>query len=145
MRLLALAVIVVVVFSVFSQMFANSPPNVQVKECSLASDSVQAGARTSIYLDIQSNDAQKAHSVRTELTSHQLVRFLIGSQELSQNGTIWYYEETLDSKAEHKNAIWVSPELESGVSKITYRINVVIYSDGVQIFSKNLDLIVQLP
>lgn len=145
MRVLVLAVVIVVVFSIVSQMLTNAPPQVQVKDCFLASDTVQAGGQTSISINLQSNDAQNAHPIRTELSSHYLVRFSIGLQELQKNGTIWYYQETLESKAEHKNVINVRPTLDSGISKITYRINVVVYMDNAQIFTKNLDLVVQLP
>lgn len=145
MKMLVVAVLIVVAFSLFSRMFSSPPPKVQVNECSLASDTVQSGGQTSISVTLQSNDASNAHSIRTEISSHYLVRFSIGSQELQKNGTIWYYETTLESKAAHTNVINVRPTLESGVSRITYRINIVIYTDGEQIFSKNLDLVVQLP
>ncbi|MCJ7719256.1 hypothetical protein MUO69_04935 [Candidatus Bathyarchaeota archaeon] len=145
MRMLVLAVLIVVAFLLFSRMFSSPPPNVQVNDCSLSSDAVQSGGQTSISVALQSNDASNAHLIRTEISSHYLVMFLIGSQELQKNGTIWYYEQTLESKGAHTNVINVRPTLESGVSRITYRINIVIYMDGQQIFSKNLDLVVQLP
>jgi len=145
MRMLVIAVLIVIGFLLFSRLFPSPPPTVQVNDCSLSSDTVQSGGQTTLSIALQSNDASNAHLIRIELSSYYLVRFSIGSQELQKNGTIWYHEQTLESKATHTNAINVRPTLESGVSKITYRINIVIFMDGQQILVKNLDLVVQLP
>jgi len=143
-RILVFAMAIVIVFAIFSRMFVYPPPLVEVKECSLTSDTVVSGTQTSIAITLQSNDAKNAHSIKMEFSSHLLVSFLIGSRELEKTGTIWHYEETLESKATHTTVINVLPTLESGVSKITYRITIVIYRDGEQFFNKNLDLVVQL-
>ncbi len=143
-RIIVIAIAIVIVFAIFSRMFGNPPPLVEVKECSLTSDTIVSGMQTSIAITLQSNDAQNAHSIKIEFSSHYLVSFLIGSRELEKTDTIWHTEETLESKATHTTVINVLPTLESGVSKITYRISVVIYRDGEQFFSKNLDLVVQL-
>jgi hypothetical protein len=143
-RLLVFAVAIVIVFAIFSRMFVNPPAPVQVNECSLTSSTVKSGEQVPIVITVQSNDAHNQHSIRMEFSSHYLVRFLIGSRELQKAGTIWYHEETLESKSTLTNVINVLPTLESGISSITYRISVVIYMDGEEFFNKNLDIVVHL-
>jgi hypothetical protein len=145
MRMLVFAVVIVVLVALATNMIANPPPKVEITDCSLTSDNVQSGSQTALSINMQSNDASIAHDMRVELSSHQLVSFFMNSQPLQQYGTIWYYERILDTKSTLKNQIDIRPMLESGISQITYRINVAIYLDGTQVFTKNLDMTVNSP
>jgi len=153
-KILVLALVCVIVLYVFWNMFITPPPDkvtpdkvtlVEVTDCSLTSRNVNSGGQTSIRITLKSNDNENAHLIRVEFSSHQLVKFLLGSGELPQKEGIWYYEETLNPKASHTQLINVRPTLESGISKLTYRITVVFYRDDEQFYNKNLDLTVQLP
>lgn len=145
-RTLIFAIVIVTILAISSSIFLNSPPPaVQVNGCSLDSGSVKVDQIDPLSISLQSNDAQSSHSIQIEFSSHPLVSFLVGSNELAKNGNVWYYQENLDSKAKVTNQINVVSSLEAGVSQITYRVTVTVYSDGLQIFTKNLDLSVQSP
>lgn len=143
-KILVFALACVIVFSVVSNMIVTSPL-VKVTECSLTSKTVTSNGQTSITITLKSNDDENAHLIRIEFSSHQLVKFLLGSGELPKKDAIWYYEETLNPKASHTQLINVRPTLESGISELTYRITVVFYRDGEKFYNKNLDLTVKLP
>jgi hypothetical protein len=143
--LITAIILVTIMAVVISSVFKSPTPSVQVTECTLASDNVNTGQIVPVSISLQSNDVENSHNIRIEFTSHVLVSFLVGSRQLPTEGNVWYYDETLDSKAKLTNQINVRPLLEEGVSKITYRIDISVYNDGTQIFKKGLDLVVQRP
>ena len=143
--MLAFVLVFVIILSVASNMIINPPPLVKVDECSLTSNTVNSGGQTSIKFTLKSNDDKSAHPISIEFSSHELVRFLVGSEELPKVGNIWYYEETLNAKATHTQLINVRPTLESGISELKYRITIIFYRDGKEFYDKNLDLTVKRP
>ncbi len=146
MKTLIFAILIVTVAAVSLSLFTNTPtPEVQVTECSLSSESIKAGQINPLSISLKSNDVQNSHSIQIQFSSNALVSFLVGSSELAKNSNFWYYTESLDSKAKITNQMNVVSSLEAGVSQITYRVTVTVYSDGNQIFTKNLDLTVQSP
>jgi len=145
-RMLALALTLVIIFSIVStRLFVKPPPAVEVTDCSLTSETVNSGGQTSLTFTLKSNDDKNAHLVKVEFSSHYLVNFFLGSEKLPKEDDVWYYEEMLNPLATHTQLINIRPTLESGISKLTYRITVVFYIEGKQFFNKNLDLTVQLP
>lgn len=142
--MLVFALILVFVLSTISNMLLNPPPVVEVTKCELTSDTVNSGEQTSISITMKSNDNENAHLIRIEFSSHHLVRFLLGAGELPRDGNLWYYQETLNPRADHTQLINVRPTLEPGISKLSYRISIVFLIDNEQFHSKNLDLTVQL-
>jgi hypothetical protein len=136
-----LVVVIVVVFYV-PQMFKTTP-TVEVKECSLASDTIGINEQTTLTFTLQSNDVENAHSVIVKFSSHEMVVFLLGSQYLPKQDGYWIYTETLNPSASSTQPINVRANLENGIAKLDYRINVTFYVDGEQFDSKALDLTVQ--
>lgn len=126
-------------------MLFNPPSIVEVTDCTLTSDIVNSGEQTSITITLKSNDEENARLIRIEFSSHSLVGFLLGSEDLLRKDGIWYYEETLNPKATHTQFINVRPTLEHGISEIEYRITAIFFMDDEQFYNKNLDLTVQLP
>ncbi|MDH5634647.1 MAG: hypothetical protein OEY30_02350 [Candidatus Bathyarchaeota archaeon] len=144
-RMAAFAIAFVIIMSVVSNMIINPPPTVKVTECSLTSSTVSSGGQTPIKITLKSNDNEDSHVIRVEFSSHQLVRFLLGSAELHREGSIWYYTLTLNPRATLTEMINVNPTLESGISELKYRICVIFYRDGEEFYTKNLDLLVKAP
>lgn len=141
---LVAAIVIVAMIAIFSSIFLQSPPpKVQVNGCSLSSGSVSVGQIDPLSISLQSNDAQNSHSIQIEFSSNSRVSFLVGSTALAKNGNVWFYSENLDSKEKITNQVNVVSSLEEGVAKITYQVTVTVFSDGQQIFTKNLDLTVQ--
>ena len=134
-----------VITSTLLDILFNPPLIVEVTDCTLTSDIVNSGEQTSITITLKSNDEESAHLIRIEFTSHDLVRFLLGSVDLPRKDGIYYYEETLNSKATHTQFINIRPTLAHGISEIEYRISAIFFTDDEQFYSKNLDLTVQLP
>lgn len=143
--MLAFALVFAIVLYSISNLFLSRPTVVEVTDCALISDTVNSGGQTSITFTLKSKDDENAHLIRVEFSSHQLVKFLLGSRELSMKDGIWYYEEMLNPKATHTQLINVRPTLEPGISRLTYRITVVFFVGNEQFYNKNLDLTVQLP
>ncbi len=146
LKTLATAIVIVTVTAVvLSAVFKSPTQLVEVTDCKLVSENANMGQKVPITVSLQSNDDESSHNIRIELVSHSLVGFSVGSRQLLTNGNAWYYDENLDSETRLTNQINVTPFLEEGVSRITYRIDIAIYSDGVRIFTRSLDLLVQRP
>jgi len=140
---LAFALILLFIFAVVLGPLLRQTPIVEVIDCSLTSDTVANEGLTSITFTMKSNDKDNAHEIRVEFTSHQLVEFMLGSQNLPRENDVWYYTETLNPSASHTQLINVRVSLESGIAKLAYRITANFYLDGRQFYNKNLDLTVQ--
>jgi len=140
----AIAIAFVIIFSIVSNMFINPPQPVEVTDCSLTSDTVKSGKQTSIKFTLKSNDDSDSQLIRIEFSSHELVRFHLGSVELQKEGSIWHYTLTLNPKATLTEEINVNPTLERGISELKYRISIVFYRNGEVFYEKNLDLLVEL-
>jgi len=143
--ILIFAVIFTVIVSTFLNALFNPRSIVEVTDCTLTSDTVNSGELTSITITLKSDDEENAHVVRIEFSSHELVRFLLGSVDLPRKDSIYYYEETLNPKATHTQFINIRPTLAPGISELEYRITAIFFIDGEQFYNKNLDLTVQLP
>jgi hypothetical protein len=92
---------------------------------------------------MKSNDKNETHGMRVEFSSHPLVVFKLGSEDLPRTNGVWYFTDTLGPTASHTQSVNVQAALESGIAKIDYRITINFLMDGTQIYSKNLDLTVQ--
>jgi hypothetical protein len=141
--MLAVAIILVTVFSVFLLPLLRQVPIVEITDCSLASDTITNSGLTAITFTMKSNDKNETHAMRVEFTSHPLVSFKLGSDNLPTSGGVWYFTDILTPAASHTQLINVQATLETGIAKIVYRITVNFLMDGTQIYSKSLDLTVQ--
>ena len=140
---LAFAVILVAIFSIVIAPMLRHVPTVEVTDCSLTSNTIANDGLTTITFSLVSNVKDGSHEIRVEFSSHPLVTFMLGSQNLPKEKNVWYYTETLNPSASHTQSINVRASLESGIAKLDYRITVNFYMDGVQFHNKNLDLTVQ--
>jgi len=140
---LAFAIILVTIFSVFVFPLLRQVPTVEVTDCSLTSDTITNNGLTAITFTMKSNDKNETHAMRVEFSSHPLVIFKLGSEDLPTNNGVWYFTDTLGPTASHTQSVNVQAALESGIAKIDYRITINFLMDGTQIYSKNLDLTVQ--
>jgi competence protein ComGC len=136
-----LIVMIIIVFYV-PRVFQTTP-TVEVKECSLASDTIGINQQTTLTFTLQSNDVENAHSVMVKFSSHEMVVFMLGSQSLPKQDGYWIYTETLNPSASSTQPINVRANLENGIAKLDYRIDVTFYVDGEQFGSKALDLTVK--
>lgn len=144
-RTLAIAIVFVTALSLVLSLWLNPTPAVEVTECLLTSSTVNHDAETSIRFTVVSNDDENTRLIEVEFSSHELVAFLLGSAELSRRDSLWVFRLTLNPRATRTELINVRPRLESGISELRYRITVVFYSDGEEIFNRNLDLTVRRP
>lgn len=141
---LAFVIVLVAVITVALNYAWNPPPStVEITDCSLTASQIQDNSLTSIVFRIRSNDEDTGHEIRVELSSHELVTFMLGSQNLPREGDSWVYTETLPPSASHLQSINVKGQLEQGISKLDYRIVIKFYSDNDEIYRKNLDLTVE--
>lgn len=143
-QLAVIIVIIVAISTILSSVF-HTTPTIEVKDCSLASNTVTNNGMTSMTFTIKSNDEDSSHNIRVEFSSHPLVTFMLGSQPLMKQGDVWYYEETLNPSASSSQVINVRASLEDGIAKIDYRITANFYMDGNHFLEKKLDLTVQRP
>lgn len=140
---LAFALIAIAILSIALGPLLRQTPVVEVTDCSLTSDTIVNNGFTSISFTLKSNDKDNAHTVRVEFSSHPLVVFVLGSQNLPKANDVWYYTETLNPSSSHTQPIGVRASLESGIAKLAYRITVIFYLDDQQFYDKNFDLTVQ--
>jgi hypothetical protein len=140
---MAVLVVIVFVFAFYVPQLFRITPTVEVKECSLASDTIGINEQTALTFTLQSNDDENAHSVMVKFSSHEMVVFMLGSQSLPKQDSSCIYTETLNPSASSTQPINVRANLESGIAKLDYRIDVTFYVDGEQFDSKKLDLTVQ--
>lgn len=136
-------VIAMVVFFVYVPSLFHVTPTVEVTDCALSSDTISNNGMTSISFTLKSNDANNAHAIRVEFSSHELVSFFLGSQPLPQQNDVWAYTESLNPAATHSQSINVKASLENGIAKLDYQIDIVFYVDGQKIQSKGFDLTVK--
>jgi len=140
---LAFALILVAVFAVVITRLFQYTLIVEVTDCSLTSNTIANNGLTTITFTVKNNDENDPHDVKVEFSSHPLVMFMLGSQNLPKENDVWYYTETLNPTASHTQSINVGASLESGIAKLDYRITVNFYVDGKQSYDKNFDLTVQ--
>lgn len=138
----ALSIAFVFFFIFFSNYLQNPSTAIEVPECYLESKSITSGSRTSIIVTVKNND-EDSHLIRIEFKSHELVSFSQESRILPKKDGTWYYEYTIPSSTSQSEEIYVMPELESGISELTYRISVAVFNDGIQTYDINLDLSVK--
>jgi len=140
---LAFAILLVVILSTATSMLFQTTPTVEVTDCSLTSNSISNNGLTTITFTLVSNDENDAYDIKVEFSSHPLVTFMLGSQNLLKENSVWYYTETLNPSASHTQSINVRASLEEGIAKLDYRITVNFFKNGEQFYNKNLDLTVQ--
>lgn len=142
--ILVVCIAVVFVFSFLSSEVLNPPTAIEVPECYLEPKSITSGNQTSIIVTVKSNDNEDPHLIRIEFKANERVTFFHRSQILPKTDGTWYYEYTIPSSTSLTEEIYVVPKLESGISELTYRISVAVFSDGKQTYDINLDLSVKL-
>jgi hypothetical protein len=140
---IAVLLVIVFVFVFYVPQLFQTTPTVEVKQCSLASDTIGINEQATLTFTLQSNDNENVHSVMVKFSSHEMVVFMLGSQSLPKQDGSWIYTETLNPSASSTQPINVRANLESGIAKLDYRIDVTFYVDGEQFDSKKLDLTVQ--
>jgi hypothetical protein len=142
LKLGIILVAMVVVFLYVPSLF-HVTPTVDVTNCALSSNTVSNNGVTALSFTLKSNDANNAHVVKVEISSHELVSFSLGSQALQKNENVWTYTETLNPSATHTQSINVKASLENGIAKLDHQIDLTFYIDGQKIQTKSLDLTVK--
>jgi len=142
LKLAGVLVIALIIWFVISP-YLNPTPIIEVKDCTLTSDTVPNNGITTITITLKNNHKDNAYTIKIEFSSHSLVTFMLGSQELPKENGVWYFEDTLNPGATHTQEIKVKASLENGIAKIAYRITLNFYREGQHFYGKNFDLNVQ--
>jgi len=141
---IALALVLVIAFSLYLKaFFAPPPPILQVEDVSLNPNTINIDQIASISITIKSNDNSKSHFLRIEFESHVLVSFLLGDVNLPQENGKWYFTRTVNPSEKFTQPFNVRASLESGIAQLIYYISIKFYVDGNQFDSRTLELTVR--